>query len=109
MEGIKYEGIDIKIEDINYENLIKYKYQFFSKNQIFGTCWANAYAASIFLTNKRILGKQTETFETYRENLIKLTSIQNHDTHYAASHAGENTDKTIRRIDGRQKSMENIN
>lgn len=36
-----------------------------------GTCWANAYAAAILRTNKRILGRKTETFETYRENLIK--------------------------------------
>ena len=57
LNEIKYEGIDIKIEDMHYNNLIKYKYQFLTKNQSFGTCWANAYAASIFLTNKRIFKK----------------------------------------------------
>ena len=79
LEEIKYEGIDIKIEDLKYENLIKFKYQFFTKNQIFGTCWANAYSGVIFLTNKRILGKEIETFEAYRENIIKLASELNKD------------------------------
>ena len=77
LEEIKYEGIDIKIEDLNYENLIKFKYQFITKNQIFGTCWANAYSGVIFLTNKRILGKEIETFETYRENLIHWQTLLN--------------------------------
>ena len=82
LNGIKYEGIDIKIEDLNYDNLIQFKYQFFTKNQIFGTCWANAYSASIYLTNKRILGKKLETFETYRENIIRLASQANNDGAY---------------------------
>ena len=72
IEKIRYEGINIKLLDLNYDNLIQYKYQFFTKNQIFGTCWANAYSAGIFLTNKRILGKNIKSFEEYRENLIKL-------------------------------------
>lgn len=59
LNEIKYEGINMKIEDLNYENLIQFKYQFFTKNQVFGTCWANAYCAGIFLTNKRIIGKKT--------------------------------------------------
>ena len=65
------EGIEIKIDTINLERLIHFKFKFNGKNQMGGTCWANAYAAAILLTNKRILGRKTETFETYRENLIK--------------------------------------
>ena len=79
LKQITYEGIDIQIQDLHYDNLIKFKYQFFTKNQIFGTCWANAYSAGIFLTNKRILGKKTESFETLRENLIKNASDNNED------------------------------
>ena len=79
LKQITYEGIDIRIQDLQYENLIKFKYQFFTKNQIFGTCWANAYSAGIFLTNKRILGKKTESFETLRENIIKNACQENKD------------------------------
>ena len=79
LNEIKFEGIKIKIGDINYNNLIRFNYKFISKNQIFGTCWANAYSGAIFLTNKRILGKKTETFETYRENLIKFARLENKD------------------------------
>ena len=79
LNKINYEGIDIMIQDFHYQNLITFKYQFFAKNQIFGTCWANAYSAAIFLTNKRILGKKIESFEIYRENLLKYASNINTD------------------------------
>ena len=79
LNGISYEGIDIRIGDVNFDNFIKYKYQFFTKNQFFGTCWSNACAALVFLTNKRILGKKLETFETYREQLIRYASSLNSD------------------------------
>ena len=71
LNEINYKGIEIGIGDIGFNNFIKFKYNFLTKNQIFGTCWANAIAGSIFLANKRILGRKTETFETYREYIIK--------------------------------------
>lgn len=79
LNQIRYEGINIKIEDLNYNNLKHFSYRFTSKNQIFGTCWANAYSAAIFLTSKRIFGKKPKTFETYRENLIKFACDKNGD------------------------------
>ena len=79
LNQIHFEGIDIKICDINYNNFIKFKYNFLAKHQALGTCWANAISAIIFLSNKRILGRKTKTFETYRENLIKLASFANED------------------------------
>jgi len=79
LNQIRYEGINIKIEDMNYNNLKYFSYRFTSKNQIFGTCWANAYSAAIFLTNKRIFGRKSKTFETYRENLIKFACDKNGD------------------------------
>ena len=51
---INLEAIDIQVGDLNFEQLIKFKYRFFTKNQIFGTCWANACSAALFLNNKRI-------------------------------------------------------
>ena len=75
----RYEGINIRILGINLDNFNKYKYEFLTKNQVFGTCWSNAYAALVFLTNKRILGKKLDTFETYREKLIKYASNENID------------------------------
>ena len=77
LNEIKFEGIKIKIGDLNYSNLIHFNYKFISKNQIFGTCWANAYSGAIFLTKKRIFGQKPEAFETYRENLIKFASKEN--------------------------------
>ena len=79
LNGIKYEGINIRIGGLNFDNLNMYKFQFLTKNQVFGTCWSNAYSAHIFLTNKRILGKKLDTFETYREKLIKYASSLNTD------------------------------
>ena len=70
---------DIKIQELNYNNFIHFKYRFMTKEQILGTCWANAASAAIFLTNKRILGRETESFETIRENLIKYASHENYD------------------------------
>ena len=80
INNIKYEGIDIKIDKTNYQDL-EFKFRF-TKNQVFGTCWANAYSGAILLTNKRILGRKTETFETYRENIIKFASNKNVDGGY---------------------------
>ena len=65
---------EIKIQDLNLKNIIHFKFKFQTKNQIFGTCWANAYAAAIVLANKRVIGRSIETFETYRENIIKYAS-----------------------------------
>ena len=73
------EYYEIKIEDLNLENIIHFKFKFQTKNQIFGTCWANAYAAAILLANKRILGRKIESFETYRENIIKYACEKNSD------------------------------
>ena len=64
---------------MNYNHLIHFKYNFITKNQIFGTCWANAYAAAIFLINKTIIGRKVESFETIRENLIKYACEENID------------------------------
>ena len=71
LNQVSYEGIDIKIRQLNYNSLIHFKYNFITKNQVLGTCWANAYAAAIFLINKTIIGRKVESFETIRENLIK--------------------------------------
>ena len=81
LNEIKYEGVDINFGNFNSENFIqfKYKFKFLSKNQIFGTCWANAYSAAIFLTSKRILGRKIKTYEHYREKLIKFGSDINID------------------------------
>jgi len=79
LNEIKYEGIDIHLGDFNSENFIQFKYKFPSQNQIFGTCWSNAYSAAIYLTNKRILGRAIKPFEHYRENLIKFASDKNTD------------------------------
>ena len=68
LNEIRNEGLNIQIGDLHYDNFIKFKYKFITKNQIFGTCWANAYSAAIFLTNKRIVGKLIESFETIRES-----------------------------------------
>ena len=43
---------------------------FLSKNQIFGTCWANACAACIHFANMRILGRKQISFEDIRIHLI---------------------------------------
>ena len=81
LNEIKFEGIKILIGDINDNNLIyfHFNYKFIPKNQIFGTCWGNACSGALFLTNKRILGRKPETFETYRENLLKYASNENED------------------------------
>ena len=75
VDNFKYidNDIDIKIDQVNLQNIIHFKYKFNTKNQIFETCWANAYSEAIFLANKRILGREIESFETYRENLIKYS------------------------------------
>ena len=78
LNEVKNEGIEIKICDLNYNNF-EFKYNFATKNQIFGTCWSNAYSAAIFLTNKRILGRKIESFETIRENLIRIACNRNED------------------------------
>ena len=79
LNEIKYEGVNIYLGDLNSEHLFQFKYKFLPKNQIFGTCWANAYSAAIYLTNKRIIGKAIKPFEYYRENLIKFGSDKNTD------------------------------
>lgn len=79
LNQISFNGIDIKLRQMSYNNLIHFKYNFIPKNQIFGTCWAYAYAAAIFLTNKTILGRKTISFENIRENLIKYASEKNSD------------------------------
>ena len=61
------------------KNIVHFKFKFNTRNQIFGTCWANAYSEAIFLANKRVLGRKTESFETYRENLIKYASCKFYD------------------------------
>ena len=75
-----FEGINIKIKQLTYDYLVQYKFNFISKNQIFGTCWSYAYSAAIFLTNKRILGRKTESFENIREALLKYGSEKNDDS-----------------------------
>ena len=81
LNEIKYEGVDINLGNLISENFIqfKYKFKFLSKNQIFGTCWANACSAAISLTNKRILGRKIKPYEHYREKLIKFGSKKNTD------------------------------
>ena len=73
------EEYEIKIDQVNLKNIIHFKFKFNTKNQIFGTCWANAYSEAIILANKRILGRKIETFETYRENIIKNACLRNED------------------------------
>ena len=79
LNQIRFEAIDIRIGDLNYDQLMKYEFKFLTKNQIFGTCWANACSAALFLANKRILGKKIEAFENFREALIKEASYKNID------------------------------
>ena len=79
IKKIRLEAIDIKVGDLNFKFFIEFKYKFLTKNQVFDTCWANAFSAALFLTNKRIIGKKLETFETFREKLIKEISIKNQD------------------------------
>ena len=67
LNQLRYEAIKIKIENANFDN-VYFNYKFITKNQIFGTCWANAYSAAILLANKRILGRKIKPFEWYREN-----------------------------------------
>ena len=67
----KDEDYEIIIDDLNLKNYVHFKFKFHTKNQIFGTCWANAYSEAIFLANKRVLGRKIKSYETYRENLIK--------------------------------------
>ena len=74
LNNINVIRMDIKIGDINYNSFLQFNYKFMAKNQIFGTCWANACAGSMFLTNKRILGKNIDSFQTNRENIIKILS-----------------------------------
>lgn len=71
LKNISKKEIIIKMEEYQRNIFINYKYKFVAKNQIFGTCWANSYAAAIFLTNKRIFGRKTESFEDIRQQLIK--------------------------------------
>ena len=73
------EDYEIIIDDFNLKNFVHFKFKFDTKNQIFGTCWANAYSEAIFLANKRVLGRKTESFETYRENLIKYACCKKDD------------------------------
>ena len=52
---------------------------FLSKNQIFGTCWANACAACIHFANMRILGRKQISFEDIRKHIIINYSKENRD------------------------------
>ena len=79
IKNIRLEAIDIKVGDLNFEFFIEFKYKFLTKYQLFGTCWANACSAALFLSNKRIIGKKLEAFETFREKLIKEISKENID------------------------------
>ena len=52
-----------------------YSYDYGAKNQIFGTCWANACAACIHFANKRILGRKNISFEDIRKHLLVNYSL----------------------------------
>jgi len=56
-----------------------YSYDFGARNQIFGTCWANACAACIHFAIKRILGRKIISFEDIRKHLIVNYSLDNQD------------------------------
>ena len=71
LNHINDELIKIKLRELNYNNLFHFKYRFTTKNQISLDSWSYAYSAAIFLSNKTIIGRDTESFETIRENLIK--------------------------------------
>ena len=62
----------------SYVNSYSNEY-FQTKNQIFGTCWANACAACIHFANKRILGRKNISFEDIKEHLIINYSNDNID------------------------------
>ena len=79
INNINLEGINIKIGDLNYESFINFNFKFLAKNQIFGTCWANACAGAMSLTDKRILGKNFDSFQSNRENIIRFASKKNRD------------------------------
>ena len=63
---------------------------FGARNQIFGTCWANACAACIHFANKRILGRKNISFEDIRKHLIINYSNDNID--------GNNIDNALNNI-----------
>ena len=52
---------------------------FLSKNQIFGTCWANACAACIHFANMRVLGRKQISFEDLRKHIIINYSLEDKD------------------------------
>ena len=52
---------------------------FLSKNQIFGTCWANACAACIHFANMRVLGRKQISFEDLRKHIIINYSLEDED------------------------------
>ena len=79
INNINLEGINIKIGDLNYDSFISFNFKFIAKNQTFGTCWANACAGAMSLTDKRILGKKFDSFQTNRENIIRIASKKNED------------------------------
>ena len=56
-----------------------YSYDYGAKNQIFGTCWANACAACIHFANKRILGRKNISFEDIRKHLLVNYSLDKED------------------------------
>ena len=80
INNINLEGINIKIGDLNYDSFISFNFKFMAKNQFFGTCWANSCAGAMSLTDKRILGKKFDSFQTNRENIIRIASKKNKDS-----------------------------
>ena len=56
-----------------------YSYDYGAKNQIFGTCWANACAACIHFANKRILGRKNISFEDIRKHILVNYSLDKKD------------------------------
>ena len=86
----------LTFEDAVFDNIIKelgkmamssfiYTYNinvFQSKNQIFGTCWANACAACIHFALRRIIGRKEKSFEDIRKHLIVNYSLNDEDGNF---------------------------
>lgn len=60
-----------------------------AKNQIFGTCWANACAAVVYMAQKSVYGRKVESFEYYRQYLIT------HNSYYGRE--GQNLEEALNR------------
>lgn len=76
-EDINFTKLLNKVRDISlYSYINSFNAGIFeSREQILGTCWANACAACIYLARKRILGREEIPFEVIRQHIITNYSL----------------------------------